>query len=90
MVDKMLVNAFVDIRTTLTQESGLVIAIKNRFEDLILFMLKEIWIANGSGKYSSWIFGRILNSKFDSNGQRISDALSLLKLYPVLTLLLKT
>ena len=81
-------NAFVDVRTTLTKESSLIIAIKNKHQDFILFMLNEIWIANGSDKISALIFDRILYSKFDQNGQRILDVLSSSKMVVVLTCLM--
>ena len=87
-ITQELVNAFVDIRTTLTEESCLFMAIKNRYKELILFMWNEIWIANGSGHISALIFDRILNSKFDNKGQRILDALSLKNMIPVLTCLM--
>ena len=77
-----------DVRTTLKEESCLIIAIENRFQELILFIMNELWIANGSGDISALIFDRILNSKFDNNGQRILDALSLKKMIPVLTCLM--
>ena len=82
-------NAFVDVRTTLNEESCLIIAIKNGYQGLILLMLDEIWIANGSGDISALIFDRILNSKFDNKGQRILDALSFKKMIPVLTCLMR-
>ena len=81
-------NAFVDARTTRTGESSLIIAINNRDEKLILFMLNEIWNANGSGSNSALIFDRILHSKFGDDGKRILDALSTWKLYATMTCLM--
>ena len=86
---KELVNAFIDIRSTLTGESSLIIAIKNKDENLILFMLNEIRIANGSTGNHTLIFDRILHSKFDNCGNTILDALFTLQLHSVVACLIR-
>ena len=85
---KELVNAFVDARSTLTGESSLIIAMKNRDQNLILFMLNEIRIANGSNGNYVLIFDKILHSKFDNCGNTIWDALCTLGLHSVVTCLM--
>ena len=78
-----------DVRTTLTGDSCVIIAIRNGYEyqDLLVYMLKMIWKANGLGS-SAVIFDNILKSKYN-NGDIILDALIESKLWTVLNYIIQ-
>ena len=66
------------------------IAIENgyKYQDLIVYMLKLIWKANGL-EFSSLIFDNILKSRYNNDGDTILDALIKLKLLLVLNYLVE-
>eukprot|EP01083_Nonionella_stella_P054719 144435_1 len=83
---KALVNAFVDIRTTLYNESSLIIAIKNGYGPMVEYMLNAIWMANGMN--SPIIMNNIITSPFNHCGVNILASLISFKLFSVLQFLL--
>lgn len=64
-----------DVRATLSGESSLILAIKDKNQALIGYMLREIWNYHGNGATSALIFNNIVYSKFDGLGNTILHAL---------------
>ena len=84
-----LVNAFVDVRSTLTRNSSLIVAITYGHQELIECMLDLIWNVIGASIDSSLIFINILKSRYNNDGDSILEKLMEFKLFSVLNHLLR-